>query len=170
MRYFIVERPFGAFILKRLLPEEIVSQCKFIAGGENNISITKARSVLISSERSVSLAVDANTNHSEGIEEKREFIIEFIKLVANPDRFQLFLAVPEIEILLFYKQSTLEKIIGDNITQVQWITAKYEPRKVLAEIFGTDDLETVLSPRLTDDIIKELRENEFVQGIIAKIA
>lgn len=167
-RHFIIERSLGVAVLKKLLPEEIVSQCKFIVGGENNIAVTKARSILISSELPVSLVVDANTNHPESIEEKRDFIVQFIRLMVNPVRFQVFLAVPEIEILFFHKRSTLEKIVNNRVSDVQWITGKYEPRKVLRELFKTDDLEKVLDGRLTDDIIAELRENELIQMIIAE--
>jgi len=74
--YFMVEGAFDQFILERILPEKMVSQTKIITGNGYNIALSKARSLLISSELPVSLIVDSDTTDRSSIEEKKDFMTQ----------------------------------------------------------------------------------------------
>ena len=165
-QYVIVEGAFEKFLLERILPENIVAQSKFITGNGYNIALSKARSLLVSSELPVALIVDADTTDSTTIEEKKDFLSQSLQQFSHPEHFHIFLAVPEMEQIFFSRREIMEELLGEGISEHQWEIANYHPRQVLRDLLHTKDLESSLQTLLTPSVIEKLRNTEFVQDII----
>ncbi len=165
-QYFLVEGAFTKFILERILPEEIISQTKIITGNGYTIALSKARSVLTSSELPVSLIVDSDTTDRTRIEESEDFITQSLLQLSAPDHFHIFLAVPEIEGIFFSEQGIVEEIVDSKISDQQLELAHYRPKQVLLNMLHTEDLQKSFSKLLTPTLADKLRKTEFVQNII----
>jgi hypothetical protein len=165
-QYFIVEGPFEKFLLERILPESIVAHSKILTGNGYNIALSKARSLLVSSELPVALIVDADTTDTTSVEEKKDFLSQSLQQFSNPDHFHIFLAVPEMEQIFFSRRDIVEELLGKPIPDQQWEIANYHPGQVLRELLHTQDMEASLQSLLTPSVIEKLRNTEFVQDII----
>lgn len=165
-QYFIVEGTFDKFILEQILPDEILSQSKIITGNGYNIALSKARSLLISSELPVLLIVDSNTRDKTSIEEKRDFIMQSLRQLSVPDHFHIFLAVPEIEAIFFFSREIAEELVGEKISDQLWELAYYQPKQTLLKMLNTENLQKSVHKLLTPNLIEKLRRTEFVQNII----
>ena len=165
-QYFIVNGQPEKFLLEQVLPEEIVSHSRFILGNGYNTAISKARSLLISSELPVSLVVDSETTDTASIAEKHEFMTQSLRQLSTSEHFHIFLAIPELEILFFHKKDRFETLIRDTLSEQQWEMAHYKPKAVLQNIFQTSNLQKTLQHWLTPEMIDYLRETELIQHII----
>jgi len=169
-QYFVVEGTFDKFIFERILPEEIVSQTKFFtANGGYTRVLSIVRSLLVSSEFSVSLIVDSDTIDASRIEEKKDFITQLLQQLSDPDHFHVFIAVPEIEVIFFSNQEIIEELIGEKISDQQLELARYRPKQTLLNMLYTNNLQKSLHKLLTPSLIEKLRKTEFVQNIIKDI-
>ncbi len=83
------------------MPEDIVSQTQIIYGSGYSTALSKARSLLVSSELPVTLILDSKTTDTTTIKERKGLILQSVRQLSGPDRFQTFLAVPEIEAIFF---------------------------------------------------------------------
>ena len=165
-QYLIVEGAFEKFLLERILPENMVAQSKIITGNGYHIALSKARSLLVSSELPVALIVDADTTNTASVEEKKDFLSQSLQQFSNPEHFHIFLAVPEMEQIFFSRRDIVEDLLGKTIPDQQWEIASYHPGQVLRELLHTKDVETSLQSLLTPSVIEKLRNTEFVQDII----
>ncbi|RKZ40847.1 MAG: hypothetical protein DRQ49_07050 [Gammaproteobacteria bacterium] len=164
--YFMVEGAFDQFILERILPEKMVSQTKIITGNGYNIALSKARSLLISSELPVSLIVDSDTTDRSSIEEKKDFMTQSLQQLSTPDHFHVFFAVPEIEVIFFSSREIIEELIGGKVSEQQWELAHYQPKQALLNMLHTNNLQKSFHELLTPSLIEKLGKTDFVQNII----
>lgn len=169
-RYLVVEGNADKYILSRLLPEEVTSKCKFVVSNGYNTAISKARSILVSSNLPVSLFVDADMIDSIKVAEKRDFLCQSLNLVADSSRFQVFLFVPEIERVFFSNRCILKQITGSDISNEKWEAAKYNPSQILSELLDTtkSDLSISLDAKLTPVIVEQLQNTDILKEIIDK--
>ncbi len=170
-QYFVVEGESDKILLEKMLPPEFVSKTKFIVSEGYNTAISKARSILVSSEIPVYILVDAETTDPNRIDEKKDYINQMLSQVSVSNRFKILMSVPETEILLFYDKAIFETLFSVKMDDKQWEHAKYEPRKTLMELtekFDPDHMDQILNHKLTADMAKKLRENEIIQHIISK--
>jgi len=165
-KYLIAETDIGMFLLTKLLPKEISSRIRFIKGNGYSAAVSKARSVLASSSLPVFLVLDSGTVNRIRVEEKKEYVFEMLRQMASPDRFDIFVFVPEIEVILFENKEICKKIFGrDHNCQ------KIAPGQTLRELTGTDDINLIqkfLETRMTADVTACLRNNRTVQELIEK--
>ncbi len=165
-QYFIVEGAFDKFILERILPEKIVSQTKIINGNGYSIALSRARSLLISTELPLSLIVDSDTTNTNRIEERKDFITQSLLQLSTPEYFHIFLAVPEIEAIFFSDQEIVQEIVKSKISDQQLELAHYHPRQVLQNMLHTENLQKSFSELLTPTLVEKLRKTDFAQNII----
>ncbi len=166
-QFIVVEGMFNQFILEQVLPEDFVSKSKFLVGKGYTTALSRARSLLVSSDLPVTLIVGANTTDRASIEEKDDFIHQFLGQLSSPEYFDIFLAVPEIAIIFFQDRNVLEQLLGQPISDIQWEIAQYQPKEILKKIFQTEDLQEAIRMRLTPLIIQKLRETELIQQILS---
>jgi predicted ATP-dependent endonuclease of OLD family len=170
-QYFVVEGISDKILLEKMLPPEFVSKTKFIVSEGYNTAISKARSILVTSEIPVYILVDSDTTDLNTIDEKKDYINQMLSQVSVSDRFKVLMSIPETEILLFYDKSIFESLFSVKVDDKQWEHAKYEPKRTLMELiknYDSDYIYQTLNNKLTDDMAKKLRKNEIIQNIISK--
>lgn len=169
-QYFVVEGVFDRILLEKILPPEFVSKTKFIMGEEHNAAISKARSILVASERPVYILLNSDTTDPYLADEKKDYADQMLRQVSASDRFKILLSIPETEILLFHDKSVFESLFSIKVGEQQWNYAKSEPRRTLSELLNNSDVDhilDILNNRLTDDLLEKLRKNEIIQNIIS---
>lgn len=170
-QYFVVEGISDKILLEKMLPPEFVSKTKFIVSEGYNTAISKARSILVTSEIPVYILVDSDTTDLNTIDEKKDYINQMLSQVSVSDRFKVLMSIPETEILLFYDKSIFESLFSVKVDDKQWEHAKHEPKRTLMGLiknFDSKYMYQILNNKLTDDMAKKLRENEIIQNIISK--
>ncbi|MCP4697437.1 MAG: DUF4276 family protein [Gammaproteobacteria bacterium] len=165
-QYVVVEGAFDKFLLEHILPQQLVSQSKILVGYSDNSALSKACSLLVSSERPVVLIVDSDTTDHANIEETKDFMTQSLRQYAKSERFHVVISVPEIEIVFFSNRKMTDELINGKITDLQWELARYCPKKVLCDILHTENLQTSLHKLLTPVFIEKLRKTDFIQDII----
>lgn len=165
-QYVIVEGVFDKFLLERILPEEILAHNKIIVGNGDNLALSKARSLLIAADLPVVLIVDADSTEPATIEEKRDFMVQSLRQFSESDHFKVVLAVPELEIIFFSSRAMIEEVIQGQITDQQWESAQYRPKKTLRDILQTENIQSTLADLLTPVVINKLRKTDFVHDVI----
>lgn len=165
-QYVVVEGAFDKFLLEHILPEDLVAHSEILVGNGENVALSKASSLLISSPLPVVLVVSANTTDYTSMEEKKDFMEQYLQQVSTPEHFHVLLVTPEIESIFFSSRTVVETLINRKVTDLQWELAQYCPKKVLRELLQTDNVQTSLQPLLTPKLLKTLRKTEIVQEII----
>ena len=128
--YIITEGALDAELIKKILPGEVLDKVKVIFSGGFSSVLSKARSMLIQKPNSqIFIILDADTTNEFEVQEKNEFIEDYMKIVARGNRFKLFLQVPEIESVFFEKKDLIERIIGKKLTDLEFEFAKEKPKK-----------------------------------------
>ena len=164
-QYIIVEGESDKALLEKVLPKDLLSQTKIIVGSGSNIALSKAQSLLVSSELPVTLIVDSDTTDIGSIEEKNDFITQSLHQFASSNRFNVVLATPEIESLFFSNKEITKALIGSKITEQQLELSRYHPKQILLKILNIENIESLYS-NLTPSHIKKLRETELIKNII----
>jgi hypothetical protein len=113
--YIVTEGKSSPEILKRLLPENILRYTKLIAGGSGS-AVSLASSALVAKRLPVALVVDANTNHQSTIREREDLLSYLLRQGPPGIPFEVFLAVPEIEIVFLQDRTFIEKLAHRNFT------------------------------------------------------
>lgn len=170
-QYFVVEGLSDKVLLEKMLPPEFISKTKFIVSNGYNTAISKARSILVTSEMPVYILVDSDTTDPHLIDEKKDYINQMLAQVSVSDRFRVLMSIPETEILLFYDKPVFESLFSVRVDEKQWEHGKYEPERTLTELikdYNSDYISEILNNRLTDDMAEKLRKNEIIQRIISR--
>ena len=165
-QYVIIEGLFDKFLLEQILPEEILAYNKIIVGNGDTLALSKARSLLIAADLPVVLIVDSDSTEATSIEEKKDFMVQSLLQFSEPDHFQVILAVPELEIIFFSSRAMIEELIQGPITDQQWESAQYRPKRTLRAILQTENIQASLADLLTPVVINKLRKTALVQDII----
>lgn len=106
-------------------------------GSGRSSAISMAQSYLAVTDARVGLVVDADTTSEEEIMEKDAFLRGLLSYVSAPERFDVFQAVPSVEVCLFQiPKVKTERLLGRKIPEEQWIRGRFEPKKVLLELTG----------------------------------
>jgi len=170
-QYFVVQGVFDRILLEKMLPPEFVSKTKFIVGEDHNAAISKARSILVASNRPVYILLNSDTTDPYVADEKKDYANQMLRQVSASDRFKVLLSIPETEILLFHDKSVFESLFSVEVDEQQWNHAKHEPRRTLSELLDNSDMNYIrgiLNNRLTDDMLGKLRKSEIIQNIISR--
>jgi len=164
--YVVTQGPANGEVFKRCLPERLTSEVYFAQGGGWSSAMSLAGSILAVKERPVALVVDAESEHEAVIEERRGFTRSFLRQTSVAVPFEVFLAIPEIEVLLFQSKPLLSRLTDKTISDVQFEAARHHPKKWLAAA-GIDypkDVTRLLN-RLTEEDLATLRSHELIRGL-----
>lgn len=156
-----------AQVLKRCLPEELTSDIYFAEGGEWSSAMSLAGTILAVKAKPVALVVDADSDDEEAIEERRAFTKSFLWRSSVGVPFEVFLAVPEFEAVLFQSRSLIGRLAGRDVSDVEFETGRIRPKKWLAAAgIGYPKELPALLDRLTEGDFATLRSHELVRGLM----
>ena len=164
--YVVTEGAADTEILKRCFPEELLSDIYITAGWGWSSAMSLAGSILVVKARPVALVVDADSEDEAAIEERRAFTRSFLRRTSVDVSFDVFLAVPEFEAVLFQSQSLISHLVGKNVPDREFETARIRPKKWLAAAgIGYPKEITPLLERLTEEDLVTLRSHELIRGL-----
>lgn len=136
--YLVTEGESDAQLLRVLLAKEVRQGLRILPGGGRSAAISLARSLNSARQAPVALVVDADTTNEGRVSEDRDSIGYLLRMHSSGAPIEVFLAVPEVEVLLFSDLALLTRVLGREITHDDWITGRFEPKKTLGRILGTN--------------------------------
>ncbi|MCP4695391.1 MAG: hypothetical protein GY862_00880 [Gammaproteobacteria bacterium] len=138
--YIVTEKKIDSQILKKLLPPEHTQHIVFVPAGGRSSAKSLARSILANRKCPVALVMDADTTNSQVTEERYQIVSDLLRSAASDVPSEVFLIVPEIEILLFEDRDFLQKLVGNKISDEVWSIAKFTPEKTLKSLLKTKNI------------------------------
>ena len=170
--YIVTESNSSTLVLQQLLPKHIMSNIKFVSCTNYDSAQNIAGNLLLIKQRPVALILDADSIDPETISDRRVMNEELLRFSAVAP-FQVILAVPEIEILLFQDREVVEELFDQEISDVDWVRAEFIPRTILQKLLTQnshpDTLEQLLD-RLTPPMIAKLRNHPLLQEVTEFLA
>lgn len=142
-------------VLRRLLANEIDLSAvgQYAAGGYSAVD-SLGRTLLIRGVRRLALVLDADSTKPEAIRERKKFLEFSLRQISDSASILIELAVPEFEAIFFGDRGVLTKLVGRQISDEDWIVARYEPRRILKQYLAGQDLEARLNSLDPKDIEK----------------
>jgi len=163
--YVVTEGKLGAEILKRLLPEDILRNTKFIAGSGIYSAQSLACSILVAKRAPVALVVDADTKDRLTIRERGDFSNELLRRASPGIPFEVLLAIPVIEIVFLQDKSLLERLTHRNFTNLEWELAQFQPKEFLSHVLkehSTGSNIEVMFSELTEETIDVFQKHPLI--------
>lgn len=167
LAYIITEGKTDIEILQRLLPKHLIEDAKFIEGVGSYGARSLASSLLATRSTPVALILDAETEDQDQTYEKKDLVKYLLTQAFRGTPFLVDLAVPEIEVILLEDKSLIEKIANRTFDEQKWQSAKSQPKKFLAEVFGKDTsvIERILS-NISDEETSKFQQHPVIQDLI----
>ncbi|MHC5822248.1 MAG: hypothetical protein ACYT04_42005 [Nostoc sp.] len=167
LAYMITESNKDVEILQKLLPKHLSQDIKFIAGESSYRARSLGTSLLAAHKTPVALVLDADTNNESQIFEKRDLINYVLKQVSFGTPFQVFLGVPELEIVFLQNKSLIEKIAQRQFNDLEWQLSQSKPKYFLETVFGNNQqINDRIFSNIKDEEIRILQEHPLIQEII----
>lgn len=165
--YLIVEGTFDKYLLEKVLDEEVLEAVEIVVGGGKQPATTIAQSLLATGERPTALLVDADTTAPSEVHEQKEYLQATLAEASLRQDTKVFLAVPEIEVILFESLDLIEKLTGQKPNEYNLPIAKEAPKKSLMEYIGVRrlGLKPILDEHLTVNYIQSIRQNPLIQEL-----
>ncbi|MGG6237805.1 hypothetical protein ACQ4N7_04125 [Nodosilinea sp. AN01ver1] len=167
--YIVCEGERDAQLLKRLLPEEFVSNVEIVAAGGLSATKSLARSLIVRRQSPVAIVADADATTPEQVEQRLKDTEEIVGNIAVNTPVKVILAVPTFEIIFFQDVSLLSRLLGYAPSQDVLSLAVYQPWQALKQLISQSknlQSQAQLVEQLTDEDLKLLRKAPVVQEII----
>jgi hypothetical protein len=177
--YLVAEGELDIKLLQRLLPAEIVAQTEFVAAGGAYAARSMAGTLLAERMRPVALVVDSDTQDEQSVREKRETIVSLLRQASASTPFEVFMAVPSVEAVLFQDQSILKNVVESILPETEWQPAQSSPHQFM-EIVHRLNKKQLLSESLENlktEQFQILRQNplltelgHFLTNVVQQVA
>jgi len=164
--YVVTEGDADARILRRLLPDELTQDAKFVVAGGRSAAESLARSLRIAKQAPVALVFDTDTTDQESVDEQREFLESYLKHGSGAAPFEVFPAVPQIETVFFEDRSLVERVTRRKFSDLEWRLAKGQPKQLLRDALpdGADPVERVLAA-VDRESLESLRRHPLLRRL-----
>ena len=154
-------------ILQKLLPKNLIQDIQFIAGESSYRARSLGTSLLATRKIPVALVIDADTNNESQIFEKQDLINYVLNQASSGTPFQLFLAVPELEIVFLQDKSFIEKVAKREFNDLEWQFAQNKPKYFLETVLGNKiSINERIFRDMDDQEIQLLQEHPLIQEMI----
>ncbi len=129
--YIVTEGQTDADVLQKLLPDHLIKDVVFVVGSGKYSAQSLASTLLATRRIPTALIVDAD---QEAEAEQHDFLHSLLRRVSPGVAFEVFLTVPEIEVILFQDKRLLERLTGRQLTQLEWDMGKRDPKEFLKSV------------------------------------
>ncbi|WP_257455314.1 hypothetical protein [Archangium lipolyticum] len=140
MGAFIVTSGFVAGgLMRRLLDGHPLLRDRAIkiwAATSGSGATSLAREILMNQREPVIVVRDADTLSPDLMAEQRGWVQLLLERVAPPSEWRILQIAPEVAVLLFRDESLLRSLVPVSPSFEQLIRGRYEPNRVLAELFA----------------------------------
>jgi hypothetical protein len=134
--HIVAEGAIDVALLKAVLrPEADKRSLHFIAAGGRSSAESYARTVTAVRQEPAVLVLDADAYAPAAVRERQDTVMSMLRQVALPRLWQVCLAVPEIETLLFADLAGIERFFQTKLTGETKVEARFQPREVLERLF-----------------------------------
>ena len=167
--YIVCEGERDAQLLKRLLPEEFVSNVEIVAAGGLSAVKSLARSLVVRRQSPVVIVADADSTIPEQIEQRLKDTEEVVGNIAANTPVKVILAVPALEIVFFQDISLLSRLLGYAPSQDMLGSAVYQPWQALKQLIAQSKnfrSQSQLVEQLTNEDLEILRKAPVIQEVI----
>jgi len=170
-RYFVVEGQDDEFILRSLLPQELLQDTKIIVAGGYSAALSVAQTLLTLTPLPIVIFFDTDTFSEKEIEEKKQFINSYLKRIFQ-NQLLLIPFVPDIEVLFLDNKELLSAFVNREIDDELWHKIHSQPRKIIKEELagGKNKYLSFLKSHLTSEIVQKLQESPLLQKIIKQLS
>jgi len=129
--YVLVEGPSDAAFLRRILPKEVLSGAEIVnAGGSSGIP-SLARSLLVRRQCPVAVVMDSDSVDPDVIEERQQGTEDLIRAADASIPVKVVVAIPEIEAWFLATPETIERMVGQKVSE-EWLSSgKRDPKRAL---------------------------------------
>jgi hypothetical protein len=161
-------------LLQRLLAPEMQQangDIRLVPTSEHNGVTSRGASIATVNRRPVAMCYDALSVDPGQIAEDRLTIEEDLMYGVPRSLWKLFIAVPELQSLLFADRAILEALVGGPVAEAQLIRGHYEPKVVLAGLLkerGISDEE--FDRRLAQADLTPLRQLAPIRELVEFVA
>ena len=165
-RYLIVEGEFDKLLLSKILPEHVIDRAQFVVGNGFSSAISLAKSMIFQVEQNLYLFLDTDTDDENKIYDKKKDLMNIFINNNYRNKINFIYIKPEIEILIIENKEVLNEIFNYKYTDDNIINYK-RPRNILKEI--NNDYQKIISNKLTNDIIENIRKTNAYKEILKQI-
>ncbi len=132
--YVLVEGPSDAAFLRRILPKELLSNAELvIAGGSSGIP-SLARSVLVRRKCPVAVVMDSDSIDPDVIVERQQSTEDLIRAADASIPVKVIAAIPEIEAWFLASPETIERMVGQKVSEEWLFFGRRDPRGALTRL------------------------------------
>lgn len=167
--YIVCEGEHDAQLLKRLLPEEFVSNVEVVAAGGLSAVKSLARSLVVRRPSPVAILADADAVIPEQVEQRLKETEEIVGNIAANTPVKVVLATPALEIIFFQDVALLSRLLGYAPSQDMLSLAMYQPYQALKQLISQSknfQSQSQLVEQLTNEDLEILRKDPVIQELI----
>jgi hypothetical protein len=166
--YVVTEGPADVVLLKRVLQGRTRETPEIIAAGGKSAVISFAQSLMVSRHVPVASVLDADTVDTQLADEQERIYSDRLAAYAHGVPCAVFLAVPELEHLLFESPSILKRELGVEIPQKDAQEATVKPGDVLERMIRRSSMNKreEFYARLSDLSTEELARLPLIARLI----
>jgi hypothetical protein len=160
-------------LLDKLLQAAGAENYRISAAGAKSSVISFARSILSSRQSPVALVMDADTVDADKIKEQEWIYYDLLRTASRKAPFQVFLAVPEIEILFFSDPQALGDFLGTPISSDTLRGAEFRPKEALEDLLRrtrADERRAWLIEKLDERTAGRLARHPLIQNLATFVA
>lgn len=163
--YLVVEGRVDELILRRLLPDDAIQAIEIVVAHGSYSAQSLATTLLEVRRRPLALVVDADTTNPAAVQERIDLLRYLVRQAAGNVPYAVFVAVPEIEVVLLHDRSLFEHMVGQQLSDLEWRLAQLSPKEAIGNLAGSSlGVEGILS-RLTDEDVNVLRQHALIKGL-----
>lgn len=171
--YVITENEFDEEILQKLLPDELISNTHIVDHAGSYGAYTLAGSLLGTRRLPVALVVNANSEDGATIQEREDYLREFLlgPAAGQANRFQIAIFVPEIDSVFFESRALIEQLVGRPMSDLEWMLAKHAPKALLDSLPGGREANIArILDNLTPGQLHDIRNHSVLKNLINFLA
>jgi hypothetical protein len=163
--YLVVEGELDAHILRRLLPVDVVRGTEFVVAQGSYAVQSLATTLLGVRRRPLALVVDADTTNPAAVQEKVDLLRYLVRPAAGNVPYAVFVAVPQIEVVLLHDRSLFERLVGKQLSDLEWRLALLSPKEAINNLIGSSTSIEAIVLRVADDDVKVLRQHPLIKEL-----
>lgn len=156
--YVFTTGEFHRVLVDKILPPKWRPQVSIKDGGAQSSVLSLGKSILILRRLPVAVFLDAGTNDPDEEQLKKLSLRDALSLPPRTAGFEIVLARPRVEALLFFRPATLRTLIGSSLAPELETLSKIDPRRALQRLLGPG-YQLHLMQRLAVTEIPEIREH-----------
>ena len=163
--YLVIEGRVDELILRRLLPGDVIQAIEIVVAHGSSSAQSLATTLLGVRRRPLALVIDADTTNPAAVQERIDLLRYLVRQAAGSVPYAVFVAVPEIEVVLLHDRSLFERLVGKQLSDLEWHLGLLSPKEAINNLIGSSTSIEVIVLRLADDDVQVLQQHPLVKEL-----